>query len=154
MFEEWRRHRAIKHNCLIFFKDFKWNSNLNHFQQILFHTFPPLMNLIFSFKYWCRVFYFENIWSFCKICAIILQISYSKPIVINWRWPEYSNSKLIKKCPKTKFFGRVGFNKHEQAVITWWFDIVIAITLIQAIGKRTFAGKFWMFLSFSKPNTT
>ena len=27
-------------------KSMKQNSNLNHFQQLLFHTFPPHMNLI------------------------------------------------------------------------------------------------------------
>ena len=30
-----------------FTKEKKWNSNLNHFQQLLFHTFPLPMNFIF-----------------------------------------------------------------------------------------------------------
>ena len=53
-------------------------SNLNHFQQPLFHTFPPSMNLIcFRFSIDAEYFILQVASLSAKILQFILQISFS-----------------------------------------------------------------------------
>ena len=74
----------------------KLNSNLNHFQQLVFHTFPPSMNLIallgFDVAYHILLVYLQKFCNFfLQILIICHKLKVSQASIA-------SNSKLIKNA--------------------------------------------------------